>query len=272
MSTLDIVVQNLSVRRYNRRVPVSSREQLEQFMGLEDQFLFVGAPQKGIEKLVPHQSKTHTTSPSGEQATPIEALFATSHLEVAIFAAAVWSRDGWSGWHTYDASSPVSHEFYAAPVVLRDALLGNGGSVYLVERQPFEPYLDFPDQYFTEEPAVEPIDEYPVTIHDMRWKVVEAAWLRKLGTTRKAEGFGRADGPEIDTEKLKRIEGDPRKSRAFGGHANAPEYELHAQDFPPPKCHIVRKPYDPIRLPGHCGRNYSLSQLFGTLANGAQNQ
>jgi len=110
-----------------------NREQLERYNSSEE-FLFVGARTSNIETLVPRTPSTMARLENGEMLPPTKAVFATEHLDVAIFAAAVWSRDGWSGWHTYDDDQRIPHEFYAAPVVLRDALLGDGGSVYVVEK------------------------------------------------------------------------------------------------------------------------------------------
>ncbi len=140
--------------------------------------------------------------PTGSRLKPVCAVFATTSLEVAIFCAAVYSRDGWSGWNTYEdptGDHDALHEFFAAPRVLRKAMIamheGREGSVYRVKRDSFQPYEPLPGQFISTEESVPVVDEYPVSIIDMGQTIVRAAQL--LRTNEARPGFMKRELPEI---------------------------------------------------------------------------
>ncbi len=91
--------------------------------------LMCGLPVRGLAVLLPNITRTYAEDGRGKQISAQLTVFATPFTDVAVFAAAIWSRDRWSGWHTYEDGDEIWHEFFAVPCVLRDAMMGHGGSI-----------------------------------------------------------------------------------------------------------------------------------------------
>jgi len=187
---------------------MSSQERLrlENDTRLYPEDLLVGAQANDLNYLEPRQSATLALNPdTGERLPPVKAIFASRSMDVSTFCAAVYSRDGWSGWHTYkqpDGDGEL-YEFFAAPFVLRAAVLamrsGVEGSVYRVKPDGFSPYEPIPGQFVaTDEVQVE--DEYRVNIMDMRQPVASAAHLHRATQARPA--FTRQVQPRLNLEFL----------------------------------------------------------------------
>jgi hypothetical protein len=138
------------------------RLRLETDMVLYPDDLLVGAAVNGLIHLEPRQPVTLAIDGNTENPlTPVSAVFATGSMDVSNFCASVYSRDGWSGWNTYENKDCTGeeYEFFAAPHVLRRAILamrsGIEGSAYRVKSDRFEPYKPIPGQFIATDESVE---------------------------------------------------------------------------------------------------------------------
>jgi|GEM_PF-1182998 len=188
---------------------MSERERLrlEQDIKANPNDLLVGATTNGLEYLERRQPQT--LAMDTHKAKPLvspTAVFATRSVEVAIFCATVYSRDGWSGWYSYSESdgSGELYEFFAAPRCLGRAVLaqqqGVEGSVYRARPTGFKPYRAIPGQFVAIHGDVSVVDEYRVDITDMRQRIANAAHLARLDSPRLE--LTRPQPPQLDTEFL----------------------------------------------------------------------
>jgi hypothetical protein len=192
--------------------------------------LMVGSPVKGLTTLTAGSTRTLATTSTGRPTDRTSTLFATPFTDVAIFAAAVWSRDGWSGWHTYMAGewdlpewklrdwqpgADIWHEFFAISAVQCQAADGPGGSVYLVGKGWFVRYREIPGQYVLNprylSTPIPVVEEHPVRITDMETEVYSAHHVHR---GRKAVRPGRANWPDR-LERIRRVP-DPRNGQPPG--------------------------------------------------------
>jgi hypothetical protein len=182
------------------------RLRLEQDMILNPDHLLVGARTNGLTHIETNQPVTLALDELGKPVDPLSAVFASRSLEVAIFCAAVYSRDGWSGWNTYNAadSDGQQYEFFAAPHVLRRAVMamhkGKAGSAYRVRPVGFEPYGPIPGQYVCTGKDVIVEDEYRVDLMDMRQDIVNTAYLPRADRARRE--CTRYASPRLDLKFL----------------------------------------------------------------------
>lgn len=144
----------------------------------ENDELFVGRCQGDLTEIAPAVSETVAIGPENMRIEQEARVFATRSLAVAIFAGAVWSHDGWSGWYTYEDEAMdggVLHDYFAIPIVLREAL-DREGFVYRVPTASFEPG-DIPGEYIAAETV--PVCGQPkrANILDMPIRILESAYM-----------------------------------------------------------------------------------------------
>lgn len=155
---------------------------LDRFAQKND-LLMCGLPVRGLTELRPKNSNSiYSEDAFGRPILVPSTVFATVSTDVAIFAAAIWSRDRWSGWHTYkDPDGTIWHEFFAIPSVLKAAVLNPGGSIYLVDRRMFEPYHAIPGEFVLRAgvEAVPVAKEVYVSCYDMETYVYQASEVNR---------------------------------------------------------------------------------------------
>ncbi|HSW66398.1 MAG TPA: hypothetical protein VLI54_04655 [Bacillota bacterium] len=139
-----------------------------------------GAMATDIKVLEPQITRSVAINMNGKPVAPQKLLYATDELDLAIFSATVWERDGLSGWNTYQ--NPRRIDYYAAPHALRRAL-GRLGSIYTAPIDAFRPSPDYPGQYVSDA-SVYPNGEYQVTVHDMLSYIYQASHMIRVEGTR----------------------------------------------------------------------------------------
>ncbi len=151
-----------------------SKESWEDFEAeaLANGELFVGCRTGGLSELEPCITSTVALNTDGSPIPPERLLFATRSLQLAIFAGSVWSKDGWSGWHTFEDEC---HMFFAAPSVL-EAALKVGGYVCRVSEAGFEPG-PLPGEYVSRQTVPVIGSPHPASILDMTVPVGIAAYF-----------------------------------------------------------------------------------------------
>jgi hypothetical protein len=148
---------------------LSGRSTLEDLL-ITGKYVFHGSQDGELTRLKPIKgdSKRYNTV-SGEVNEAEKYVYATEHLDLAIFVAAIWRRVGASGWTTSGISeSRVEFEFHASPEAIAEASkVENIGYVYVLDRQQFEHDKQNPYEIVSSL-SVEPYAIVKVTAHDLK--------------------------------------------------------------------------------------------------------
>jgi len=188
-------------------LPTRARQSLERHIA-NGSILVHGTRQLGLEVLKPFPSSTVALDPDHQRLTQDPQVYASKSIDLSAFCATTWSRDGWSGWLTYDTKPDVLYEFFAGPYVLREACFAVG-ALCVVNKKRFTESKAIPGEYVApEEVPVE--EEYPVDFSDIHQYVYRSIYMAY--NLRRAQ---RLDFPAkpLDVDKLLRMDpkNDPRR-------------------------------------------------------------
>jgi hypothetical protein len=135
--------------------------------------LFVGSRQAGAEVLDASVTATTAVDTNNRIISAKPCLFATRNPNVGIFAGSVWSRDGWSGWFSYNTEELV--EFFGAPFILAQALQTHG-TLYRVPASYFKPGI-IPGEYVSTTTSVPVCAQRSVNILDMSARILASTLI-----------------------------------------------------------------------------------------------
>jgi hypothetical protein len=170
-----------------------------------------GTKQFGLEVLKPFPASTVALDADRRPIKQEPQIYASDNIDVGAFCATTWSRDGCSGWFTYDTQPKTLHEFFAAPYVLREACFALG-ALYVAKRNRFKESTVIPGEYVAQEEV--PIEEeYPVYFDDIHQYVYRSVHMAY--DLRRAQRAKRPVIP-LDTGHLLQLnpQDDPRLKRS----------------------------------------------------------
>ena len=170
-----------------------------------------GARRFGLEALKRFSSSTVTLDVDHQRIIQEPQVYASESVDIAAFCATTWSRDGWSGWITYDTKPRPIYEFFAGPYVLREACFAVG-ALYVVQRKRFEESQSIPGEYVTHEEV--PIEEeYSVDFDDIHQYVYRS--IHMAYNLKRAQRLDRPATP-LDVDRFLQMDpnNDPRRNRS----------------------------------------------------------
>lgn len=182
-----------------------------------------GSKQPGLESLKPFASSTIALDADHRRIAQEPQVYASRSIDLGAFCATTWSRDGWSGWLTYDAKRESIYEFFAGPYVLREACFAVG-ALYVAQKIRFEESKAISGEYIArEEVPVE--EEYPVDFDDIHQYVYRSIYMAY--NRRRAE---RARKPAVPLDVDRLLQMDPKNDPRFRLSPNLADnwYEHHA--------------------------------------------
>jgi hypothetical protein len=186
--------------------------------------LFVGLRNGDTRYLTAAISDTVATNQmTGQRIRQGAHVYATDSLDVAKFVGSVWSRDGWSGWHSYlDAETDEPYfDFFAAPRVIA-AAFKIGGFVARVSRDGFRPGY-FPGEYISDTTVAIKGVPQAASIRDIGARILESPYLppdperraSERATGIRPEEYYASLGPDLWPE---RPHGCALRGEAYPGH------------------------------------------------------
>lgn len=187
-----------------------TRESLERHID-NGSILVHGTKRSGLEVLKPFPSSTVALDADHRPIKQEPQSYASGSIDLATFCATTWSRDGCSGWLTYDTKPKALYEFFASPYVLREACFAVG-ALYAVRRSHFQESSTLAGEYVTREEV--PIEEeYPVDFDDIHQYVYRS--IHMAYDLRRAQRVKRPVTP-LDVDRLLQMDpnNDPRRRRA----------------------------------------------------------
>lgn len=121
-------------------IQLTGRVALEK-LAATGKYVFHGSQNSKLTQLKPIAggSKRYNTE-TGTVSKAEKYVYATEHLDLAIFIATMWRRIGASGWTTNGLDKDrVDFKFHASPEAIAEASrVDNVGYVYILDRQQFE--------------------------------------------------------------------------------------------------------------------------------------
>lgn len=169
-----------------------------------------GTKRFGLEVLKPSPSSTVALDANSRPIKQKPQSYASGSIDLASFCATTWSRDGCSGWLTYDTRPKTLYEFFAGPYVLREACFAVG-ALYVARRAHFEESKSIPGEFIAREEV--PIEEeYSVDFDDIHQYVYRS--IHMAYNLRRAQQAKRPAKP-LDVDRLLRMDpnNDPRRRR-----------------------------------------------------------
>jgi len=142
---------------------------LEQ-LAVTNRYVFHGSQNGSLTQLKPVAggSKRYNTE-TGEVSLAKKFVYATTHIDSAIFIATVWRRIGASGWTISGISSDkAEYEFHASPEAIAEAAKpSNEGFVYVLDKVDFIQDNENPYELVSPKP-VKPYAIVTVTASDLK--------------------------------------------------------------------------------------------------------
>jgi hypothetical protein len=148
---------------------LKGRKALEELAKTND-FAFHGSQNGKLTQLKPIAggSKRYNTQ-TGDMSVAETLVYATKHLDSAIFVATIWRRVGASGWSTNGVTSDeVDYEFHASPEAIAEAAKPNNvGFVYVLDVKLFSHDDENPYELVSKT-SVKPYAVVEVSASDLR--------------------------------------------------------------------------------------------------------
>jgi hypothetical protein len=170
-----------------------------------------GTKQFGLEVLKPFPSSTVALDANHRPIKQEPQLYASGSIDLASFCATTWSRDGCSGWLTYDTKPKTLYEFFASPYVLREACFAVG-ALCVARRSRFQESEVLAGEFIAREEV--PIEEeYPVDFDDIHQYVYRS--IHMAYNLKRAQLLSRPVTP-LDVDRLLQMNpnNDPRRRQS----------------------------------------------------------